>query len=188
MEENLLIVERVILESLTRRSKDIVELVIDTGLSRVLLEKILDKFCLNGLITKNEYNVFELNNKRASKMLAHYNSTLNKREEIKELLSVFVDSVVHENGNENARDIKNMQQQHQRSEYAFAEMKIKKLWMTPEENFYYQTMLNKIDLFFKEVSLKQQSRSEQAKISEQQVIFFGHSHYDNLIHTFLKNA
>ncbi|MBF0298866.1 MAG: hypothetical protein HQK51_09110 [Oligoflexia bacterium] len=184
MEENLLIVERVVLESLTRKTKNIAELVVDTGLSILLLKKILSKFLEIGAIVKNKSNVYELNDKKIAKLFKYYNSISSRKEEVKELLNIFVDSALMEK--EKNHENQQFPQTHSQRTI-FSDIKMKKLWMTPEENFYYQSLINKLELFLKEISDKQDNRAHQNRLAEQNVIFWGNSHYANLMNTFLQN-
>lgn len=167
MNEKLLIVERIVLESISRKNRNIVELSNDTGLSVSLLNNILPTFIMKNLVIYNN-GVYCINNEMKNLWINEINSKDSLKCEVKELFTNLVNHYFEE---EKAA--------------ATVELKVKKIWMTPYEKKLLRMHLNNLNEFVSNIE-KENKKDQNFKTKEQEIIVWSVSDYEGVINSFLE--
>ena len=96
MKNGLLVIERMVLESLSKKNRNLEELANDTGLDHGLLKNILPAFLMNNLVNYQR-GIYKLNNDEMRKeRIKSYNAKENIKEEVKELFTSMVNKYFRE--------------------------------------------------------------------------------------------
>ena len=89
MSEGLLIVERMVLESLVKKPKNMVELALDTGLEEGLLKNIIPFFMMENIL-RYERGIYSINSTESSKWADKINKSDYLKEEVKERILILL--------------------------------------------------------------------------------------------------
>lgn len=164
--KNLLVMERYVLESLESGAKNFAQMSEATELDYALLNNIL-----SDLMTKNMVcyarGSYTLNLERKEDWLPRVNSKECLNTEVKELFGSMVSN-------------------HFDSEGEDKELKIQKLYMTPEEERIFQTYLINMEKFIKDVQREQKSRGRQGQVKDQKIVVWGKANYESVVRSTLK--
>lgn len=149
--ESFLIWERIIIESLARKSKTKLELQVDTSINKNLLPKILDDLLQKKIIVQKD----EI-----------YNLTQNSlRTEVKEEIKDIFSTLVNNYYTRNDKSV----------------LKLKKCYFTTEELQIFQAYLYSIEALIENVQKERSFRPVQNKLCEQKVILWAYSDYSHLL-------
>lgn len=175
MKKGLLIVERIVVESLSKKEKNISEIEIDTRLTHDLLLNILSGLILQGII-RYKGGIYSLAKENSFLWLKQINERNVLKEEVKELFTSLVN-------------------QYFKSDFAKSEqikldqltqLKIQKMWLTPDEEMVLKSHMATLDGFFQGIKDARKKSPEKEKICEQRVVIWGVSTYADLIDGTLK--
>jgi hypothetical protein len=162
MRHNLLIVERIVLESLSKRSKNIREVCHDTGLTTGLVGNIMTLLVQRGFLryVEGRYCVVDRENWSTSPQI---------HEEVKEIFVAMV----------NRYFVK--------EKTPAASLAVRKVYMNPLEEKVYEDLVAKMNQFLSQLE-ENHARSEinRYKTSEQKVIVWGKAPYSELVEEVLK--
>jgi Trp operon repressor len=165
MEKSLLIVERIVLESLEKGTLSLEEIQNQSGLSTPLLKAVLFGLINRGVVRYGE-NHYNLNWGDRQKWLPLVKSREGMKAEIKELFSSLV-NIKYEEEEE-------------------CTLKVQKVWLSPDEKEDLDRRLKDIDFFLENIKEKRKTQPVRENISKRQVLFYGASSYDSLVQTILK--
>ena len=165
MEKSLLVIERIVLESLERGALALEELESQSGLDGALLKAVIFELINRGFIHRNKgrYSL-DWNNKQS--WLPILKNKEGVKAEIKELFSSLVNRQYESESNSTLR--------------------VQKIWLKPEEKEDLERRLKDIDFFIENIREKRRTRPVSEKVSQRQVLFYGSSQYDSLVDTILK--
>lgn len=159
--DGLLIVERMVLESLSNGAKSSDEINQCTNLSKALLGNILPMFLMRNIVSYKS-GKYELNRVNAMQWMAKCNTPANIKEEVKELFTSLVNRYFQSEAREQG-------------------LRMKKVWMNSLEKKIFQSHLANLEEFIKSVE-KENRRPESSKqLRDKEVIFWGHSPYSTLV-------
>ncbi|MDO9183201.1 MAG: hypothetical protein Q7U04_12370 [Bacteriovorax sp.] len=166
MKDGLLIIERIIIESLSKKERNMQEIILDTNLDHSLLLNILPNLLMKNMIryTRGTYSIEKEN---CFQWLNEVNKTDNVKEEAKELFislvnQYFKKDLVKPVGNE-------------------TQLKIQKVWLTRDEEVILRSHLSGLDGFFTGVKASRRIKPEREKTCEQRVVIWGLSQYSDLV-------
>ena len=176
MKTNLLIVEKIVLESLYCEEKKFEELVEDTGLSQIIIANILQDFILQGVIGHKESKYYI-----TGKGLECY---LNNSMDIKELKSeakeLFV-SILNSHFQDKDKTKSDAQEK--------STVKVAKIWVSEQEEKILNAMFKNIELFLRQATKKGQgevSLENRRPLKVKKVICWGYSSYQDVLDTMIK--
>ena len=155
MKRSFLLIERIVIESISKGSTSYEEILKDTELDRRFLVNILDALTEAGVLKRSE-NRFLLDRN----LLKEYSQKESLQNEVKELFISWVNRYFQEEIKETC-------------------LKMQKVYLTPSEEVIYNELLRKLGDFVSGV--KKSSKEHAHKISKQKVIFWGHSQYSSLV-------
>ena len=166
MKDGLLIIERIIIESLSKKEKNLQEIIHDTSLEHSLLLNILPNLLMKNMIryTRGTYSIEK---EECFKWLDEINQVDNIKEEVKELFVSLVNQ--HFKNNLNKKSAIETQ------------LKIQKVWLTRDEELVLRSHMATLDGFFTGVKDSRRKKPEREKTSEQRVVIWGLSQYSDLI-------
>ena len=168
MRKTLLVVERIVLESLEVRAIGLDELTEQTGLSGSLLRAVLHQLIERGMIKYRDFS-YELNWENKENWLPIVRDRLGVKAEIKELFSSLV--------NKSFEDLQNTPSQH---------LKMKKIWLEPSEQVELERKIKDIDLFLEGIQERRKRKPVFEKTCGKKVIFYGSCAYQDLVDDMLK--
>lgn len=177
----LLLIERLVMESLSRGEKDIKAIAEDTNLKEEVVENILKNLHQNQLIKPTSKGNYGLDFKSLSTEVHNINSPACVNWEVKELLIALANSYFLTPPHRHKISYQGMSLNY----YSSPILRVKKVWLTKDEDIIYNSLLNRLDFLFREVSSSQKKRAKEKKSAEQKIIFWGHSQYDKLVDTIL---
>ncbi len=164
MEKGLLIIERMVLESILDKEKNIEEISEDTGLDKRLLINIIPNFIFKNIIVyKNGY--YYLNSKEKNKWIKKINEKSSVKEELKDVFASLVNEYF-------------------KNESGKTDLKLRKIWLSPYEQKIFNMHLNSLEEFVSNIE-NDKKRGENDKLCDKQVVFWGHSKYSSIIDSFL---
>ncbi len=163
--KGLLVVERILLESIAKGPKDIQELSVDTELSGNLLRNIVPHLLMKNIV-KFHNGKYQLNTESKSEWLKIINSSDNVKEEVKDLFISLVNTYFN---------------QEKRPANDKLGLKMKKVYLTPSEEKLYNSYLYNLEEFIKGVENDRKLNPINSKVSEKKVIIWGHSNYSSLV-------
>ena len=156
MNRGLLMVERMVLESLHGKEKNIKELSVDLGLNVQLLMNTLPLLQSKEMITYRQ-GIYSLNKEKQNEWIKQINSPYHIKGELKDLFSSLVNHYYVKEGK------------------CKTGLKVRKVWMTPSEESIFNSLIYNLENFLSGLEKKQE------KTKDQRVVFFGHSSYQNLV-------
>lgn len=158
----ILIIERIVLESLEKRSKGLKELHEDTKLDQNLVKNILNHLINRGIV-KMESGLFRIDRQNSDNWLHLVNDKKAVRLELKELFSSLVNNYFNEE----------MEKKTQ--------LKMKKVFLTKKEQETLNTKFKEIDSFLAQIATDRQRRPLREVTADKQVLIWGHSPYKDLV-------
>lgn len=165
MNRTVLIVERIVVEALERKGLLLKELHEQTGLKESLLKAICRNLIDQGVISYKS-GFYELDWANKENWLPRLQCREGTKAEIKELFSSLVNVIFESN--------------------PAASLKMKKVWLEPEEQEVLNIKLREIDLFLDNVKQKRGTRPVREVTKGKQVLFYGHSPYEELVDSLLQ--
>lgn len=170
MKEGLLILERIIVESISKKEKNIQELAIDTNLEHALLLNILPTLLMKNIINYQR-GIYSINKENSLLWKSGINKTDNIKEEAKELFTSLVN-------------------QYFKNDIAEAKhnsvLKIQKVWLTKDEEMVLNSHMKTLESFFNSVKNSRKINPIREKTFEQKVVIWGTSQYSELVHGVLE--
>ena len=162
MSKGLLVVERMVLESLVKGEKNIQDLGDDTNLSQNLLSGIASTLVMRGIIRfkRGKYSL----NLEEKGWVSEINAEECVKEEVKEL---FISLVNHYYADR---------------EKIQAGLKVQKVYMSESDEKIFNSLLYNLESFVK--SLRENKKCA-GKTCEQKVVMWGHSTYEGLLGSML---
>jgi len=158
----LLVVERIVIESIGRKNNCLNAIALDTNLESGLLKNILRHLLDKNLLSykAGEY-FFNMENKQL--WSRQKNSDKNIKEEINELLSSHVNYYFAQGKSEKVS------------------LSLKKISLTSSEEKLLQAHLINLNSFVNNIEMDQKKRTNANKTYRQTVLFWGHSQYSKLV-------
>lgn len=166
MKEGLLILERIIIESLSKKERNLQEIIHDTNLEHSLLLNILPNLLMKNMIRYNRGTYF-LEKENCFQWLGEINHGDNVKEEAKELFISLVNQYFNKE-----MDKKSSIEPH---------LKIQKMWLTRDEEVVLRSHMASLDGFFTGVKASRRTKPERERTYEQRVVIWGFSQYSDLI-------
>jgi hypothetical protein len=165
MSSTLLVVERVVLESLEKRELLVEELKSQTGFSSSLLSGVLHLLINRGIVKKNN-ELYGINWERKGDWLNIVQNKDGVKAELRELFSVMVNQ---ERSRENI-------------------LKVQKVWLEPSEKQELERKWKEIESYLANLKEKRKRKPIAEKTIGKQVLVFGVSPYESLVDGILKSA
>jgi hypothetical protein len=162
VKSGLLLIERMILESLEMRAKNVIDLARDTTLSSAVISNVMPHLLMRSLVRYQEgiYHLVSLGKNRG-KIIGEDSI----EDELKELFSSLVNRYFHQESCVNN-----------------AQLRLKKVWLTEMEEAQFSSHLISLEKFLKEIEERgQEHEREDLPLSKQRVVFWGHSEYSQLL-------
>ncbi len=165
MDQTILIVERIVIESLNQKAMGFERLVEQTALSSNLLQAVLGQLIQKGIV---EYNQFEykLNWNLKDQWLPLVTDKEGAKAEIKELFASLVNHIYEKESH--------------------ARLKVQKIYLNNREKEELDRRLTDIDSFIQGIRNQRKAYPVKENISQQQVVFYGSSEYRALVNDILK--
>ena len=170
MNESVLVVERIVLESLSLGKLTKHQICSETGLNINLVSAILSNLFSMGIVNCS-HGIYFIDKIKFEKISKEINSTENMKEEVKDL---FVSMV-----NQYFSDLK--------IEDTNKNLSLKKVWLDPFEEKILNAHLFNLKEFIENVEKKRKYGGNNKKLYEKKVIMWGTSSYDGLVKTALQN-
>lgn len=161
----LLIVERVVLESLEKREQTLNELKEQTGFSCSLLKGVL-QLLLSKRIIKKDKHFYLLNWNEKKSWLPIVQGRQGVHSELRELLNIMVE-----------------QEKSESNIFRF-----KKVWLEPKEKEELERKWKEIEHFMNTIKENRKRKPVRERTIGKQVIFFGVSPYESLVDGVIKSA
>lgn len=156
--EQIVLVERMIVESLAQEEKNSYELSIDTGLDSVLVTNILARFL------KRKYVSFVQGKFYLKQKFFDSRMEYSKKIELRSLFTSILNNFFSKDRTED-----------------HAYLKLKKVWLTEDELNLVNRRMKDLEVFFDEVRARQRMQSyHYNKLATKKVIFWGHCNYKDL--------
>jgi predicted transcriptional regulator len=150
-------IERFVLESLIKSSKDILQLSKDLSLDLKVCHNSLNQLCAKGLV-QIEGNIYSLDKKNGKKHLSYINSPDSLSNEFSSLIETHI-----ENSISNKKD----------------NFSLKKVFLNNEDQLLFKAMLKSLESFLNEVNSKNKKQKYTTK--DKSYIFWGFNQYDEII-------
>ena len=168
MKKSLLIIERIVIEALEKKGLYLSEISEQTGLGDGLLKAVLGSLIEQGVLhyNKKEKGLYQLNWANKESWLPMLQNKESIKAEIKELFSSLVNNTFLDQGRGN--------------------LKVKKVWLEPLEREELERKLLEIDQFIDSVNNRRKLRPVKELTKGKQVLFYGHSAYEELVDGVLK--
>lgn len=167
MKDGLLIIERIIVESLSKKERNLQEIILDTNLEHSLLLNVLPNLLMKNMIryTRGTYSIEKEN---CFQWLNKINQADNVKEEAKELFISLVNQYFK-------KDLA-------KKELALEpQLKVQKVWLTKDEEMVLRSHMASLDGFFNGVKASRKVKPEREKTCEQRVVIWGLSQYSDLV-------
>lgn len=171
MKDGLLIIERIIVESLSKKERNLQEIIHDTNLDHSLLLNVLPNLLMKNMIryTRGTYSIEKEN---CFQWLNEVNKSDNIKEEAKELFISLVNQYFQ----------KDLEKKHA----CVPQLKIQKMWLTKDEEMILRSHMACLEGFFTGVKAARKVKAEREKTSEQRVVIWGLSQYSDLVEGVLR--
>lgn len=166
MKDGLLIIERIIIESLSKKERNLQEIIHDTSLDHSLLLNILPNLLMKNMIRYNR-GTYSIEKQNCLQWLGEVNRGENVKEEAKELFISLVNQYFR----------KDIEQKNLRS----PQLKIQKVWLTPDEEMVLRSHMATLEGFFSGVKASRKVKPQREKTCEQRVVIWGLSQYSDLV-------
>ena len=164
--KGLLVVERMVLESIGKNRKKISIISKDTNLTEMFVRTIISNLKDYGLVT---YRKGEFSLSKRTSGLCMVNKSKNLKNEVKDLFCSLVDNHYCTEENEQM-------------------LKMQKIWLTDLEYKILVSMMDNMDNYIKNIRKDRLLNPEDEILAEQRIIFWGADTYTNLINRTLKAA
>jgi hypothetical protein len=164
MSRGILNIERMILESLAVKEKDLKGLSVDTKINESITKNFLSHLMMRNLV-KYEKGKYQINHDQ----LGVVSKEESYREEIKELLGSLVNLYFSKEAEAPA-------------------LKLKKISLTPSEELIFNSHLKNLENFIEGIKRERELKPIATTTGDQKIIFWGHSDYANLINAELREA
>ena len=166
MKDGLLMIERIVIESLSKKEKNIQEIEIDTNLSHGLLLNILPNLLMKNMI-RYQRGTYSIDKESCFQWLSEVNNKENIKEEAKELFTSLVNQYFSE-------DLAVQK-------VSGPQLKIKKMWLTRDEELILKSHMATLEGFFQSVKQARKQNPQREKTCEQRVVIWGLSQYSDLV-------
>lgn len=166
MKDGLLIIERIIIESLSKKERNLQEIVNDTNLDQALLLNILPNLLMKNMI-RYIRGTYSINKENCFQWLNEINKTDNVKEEAKELFTSLVNQYFKKDT--------------EKKVVVVPQLKIQKMWLTPDEEMVLRSHMAGLECFFNGVKASRKLKPEREKTCEQRVVIWGLSQYSDLV-------
>lgn len=166
MKDGLLIIERIIIESLSKKERNLQEIIIDTSLEHSLLLNILPNLLMKNMIRYNR-GTYSLDKENCFQWLNEVNKSDNVKEEAKELFISLVNQYFKKDVEKNLA--------------VTPQLKIQKVWLTKDEEMVLRSHMAGLDGFFSGVKASRKMKPQREKTCEQRVVIWGLSQYSDLV-------
>jgi len=166
MKDGLLIIERIIIESLSKKERNLHEIILDTNLEHGLLLNILPNLLMKNMIRYNR-GIYSIDKENCFQWLNEINKNDNVKEEAKELFISLVNQYF-------AKSIL-------KKSVVEPQLKIQKVWLTKDEEIILRSHMVGLERFFSGVKDSRKVRPEKEKTCEQRVVIWGWSQYSDLV-------
>jgi hypothetical protein len=165
MKDGLLLIERIVIESVSKKEKNIQEIEIDTNLSHGLLLNILPNLLMRNMI-RYKCGQYSIDKDHCFEWLSEVNKKENVKEEAKEIFTSLVNQYFKKESTQAP---------------AGPQLKIQKMWLTREEEIILKSHMATLEGFFSGVKESRKHHPQREKTCEQRVVIWGFSHYSDLI-------
>lgn len=162
MQSGLLLIERIVIESLSKKEMNLNELEKETNLNRALLLNLLPNLLMKGYIVYSR-GVYNISKENCFKWLSTINAPVNLKEEAREIFNSLVNQY--------------FTQEVQKT----SELKIQKMWLTVDEEKVLNSHLINLESFFKSVKQSRKTKPVAEKTCEQRVVVWATTNYSELI-------
>lgn len=159
----VLVVERIVLESLEKKNKTLAELAVDTKLDENLLKNILSHLINKGIIKRNKDTSYFLDLDSKNKWLKLINNRTTIGFELKELFSSLVNNYFKDEMKKRTN------------------LSMKKVYLTKKEKEALDKKFLEIDQFLAQIALERQRLPLKEVTADKQVLFWGRSIYKDLV-------
>ncbi|MGZ3787963.1 MAG: hypothetical protein ACXVLQ_05535 [Bacteriovorax sp.] len=166
MKDGLLIIERIIIESLSKKERNLQEIILDTNLEHSLLLNVLPNLLMKNMVRYTR-GIYSINKENCFQWLNEVNKNDNVKEEAKELFISLVNQYFAQS-NEKKLTVE-------------PQLKIQKVWLTRDEEMVLKSHMAALEGFFSGVKASRRVRPEKEKTCEQRVVFWGLSQYSDLV-------
>jgi hypothetical protein len=166
MKDGLLLLERIIIESVSKKEKNIQELALDTNLEHAILLNILPNLLMKNII-KYQRGSYSIEKVTSLQWLKTINKDDNVKEEAKELFTSLVNQYFK-------KDIAN-------NFTPTSLLKIKKVWLTHDEEIVLNSHMINLENFFNGIKNSRKLKPVREKTYEQKVVIWGTSQYSSLV-------
>lgn len=172
MLEGLLVVERLVLESLEIEAKSLESLVQDTGISKAILDNSLAMLSMRNVIIVKD-GKFSLNKETQ----AQWREVVTREESIKDELKDMFTAIVN----------KHFENKIVESKTEESSLKFRKIWMNDSDKKILNALMYQVESFITSVE-KTNKEDKSKKLSDKDVVFWGTSGYQSLIDSVLQIA
>jgi len=171
MNDGLLMIERIVIESLSKKEKNIQEIEIDTNLSHGLLLNILPNLLMRNMI-RYKNGQYALDKEHCFEWLSSVNKKENIKEEAKEIFTSLVNQYFQKDSTTTPQ--------------TGPQLKIQKMWLTRDEEIILKSHMATLEGFFNGVKEARKYHPQKEKTCEQRVVIWGFSQYSDLVDGVLK--
>ncbi len=165
MKDGLLMIERIVIESLSKKEKNIQEIEIDTNLSHGLLLNVLPNLLMRNMI-RYKGGLYSIDKDHCFEWLSDVNKKENVKEEAKEIFTSLVNQYFKKEAT---------------ATNVGPQLKIQKMWLTRDEEIILKSHMANLEGFFSGVKEARKHRPQREKTCEQRVVIWGFSHYSDLV-------
>lgn len=166
MKDGLLIIERIIVESLSKKERNLQEIIMDTGLEHSLLLSVLPNLIMKNMVRYTR-GIYSLEKENCFQWLSEVNQVDHVKEEAKELFVSLVNQYFSKSN--------------ERKSYPEPQLKIQKVWLTKDEEVILRSHLAGLENFFSMVRASRKVKPEREKTCDQRVVIWGMSQYSDLV-------
>jgi uncharacterized protein YutD len=164
MENTILIIERIVIESLSKRPQTFEKLIDQTSLNESLLQAVLGQLIQKGILKYKNFE-YELNWELKDQWLPVVTNKEGFKAEIKELFASLVNQIYENQGE--------------------GKLKVQKIYLNNREKDELDRKLSDIDSFIQGIKNQRKAYPVKENISQQQVVFYGNSEYQSLVKNIL---
>lgn len=165
MKDGLLMIERIVIESLSKKEKNIQEIEIDTNLSHGLLLNVLPNLLMRNMI-RYKNGLYSIDKDHCFEWLSNVNKKENVKEEAKEIFTSLVNQYFKKETT---------------ASNVGPQLKIQKMWLTRDEEIILKSHMATLEGFFNGVKEARKYHPQREKTCEQRVVVWGFTHYADLV-------
>lgn len=167
MKDGLLIIERIIIESLSKKERNLQEIILDTNLEHALLLNVLPNLLMKNIVRYCR-GTYSIDKENCFQWLNEVNKSDNIKEEAKELFISLVNQYFSKDIEEKKRAVQ-------------PQLKIQKVWLTNDEEILLRSHMAGLECFFSGIKASRRSKPQKEKTCEQRVVIWGLSQYSDLV-------